>query len=362
MSEQDLNREDNQTTEELIETEITEEEITEEEIAEEAAEDVIEEPTEPDSPAAEPPRARPSKPIDLVERMDNPLWRAPLRRAKASRAARAKKFFLTLLLLVCLGVFVYAGYQLFLIGREYIAARVLYKGVTSSYTTMTDVTAEAEEAEDAEADETEPVEETPADELPDWFRMLSVDFPALQGYNADAAAWLYLEGSDIINYPVMFSGNNSAYLRTSIDKKYALAGSIFLDGSNTPDFTDAHSLVYGHQMRDGSMFGTLQKYKEDENYYPEHMYFQIRTPEKAYRFQIFSYYDVSASNPVYTIYRETGTEEYGAWVEKAMAASYRSTGVTVTNMDRVVTLSTCSDDNDRFVVHGVLVGTVDTAE
>ncbi len=371
MSEQDLTREDQLVTDEDVvtpaETEVpaAEDVITPAETEVPAAEDVVT-PAEAEAPQPEtepiPEPKRVSKPIDLVERMDSALWRAPLRRAKASKKARAKKVLLTILLLACVCVFVYAGYQLITIAREYIVARNLYKDVASSYSTVTDVSAAAEEAAETEETEEETAEEEPVVELPDWYWMLSVDFEALQGYNPDAIGWLYLEGSDIINYPVMYSGNNSGYLRTSIDGKYALAGSIFLDGSNTPTFEDAHSLIYGHQMRDGSMFGTLQKFKEDDNFYTDHMYFQIRTPEKAYRFQIFSYYDVSVRNEVYTLFDEIGTDEYAAWIENITAASYRPTGITVTAQDRVVTLSTCSDDNDRFVVHGVLVGTVDETE
>lgn len=187
-----------------------------------------------------------------------------------------------------------------------------------------------------------------------WQEMMDVDMEALQNINPDVAGWIYIEGTDI-SYPIMFSGDDEAYLRTTIDKQYATAGSIFLEGYNLKDFSDSHNIIYGHNMRNLSMFGKLRYYKSDENYYDEHKYFQIITPTGKYRFEIFSYFDTEPGSWVYTVpyYDDPEFQEY---IDKLVSHSYRKVSVanSVTSGDKVVTLSTCSAQKMRFTVHGYL--------
>ncbi len=186
-----------------------------------------------------------------------------------------------------------------------------------------------------------------------WDSMIDVDFDSLQQINPDVVAWIYVEGTDI-SYPILYSGDDETYLRTTMEGESAKAGSIFLEGYNYPDFTDSHSIIYGHNMRNLSMFGTLKYYKSEEGYLDEHRYFQIITPDSKMRYEIFSYFDTEAASWVYAV-PYSDCEEFDDYISELLRHSYEVVDTEeVTSADRVVTLSTCSTSGMRFTVHGVL--------
>ena len=188
----------------------------------------------------------------------------------------------------------------------------------------------------------------------DWKNMIDVDFSNLTKINSDVAGWIYVEGTDI-SYPIMYSGDDETYLRTTINKEHATAGSIFLEGYNLPDFSDSHSIVYGHNMRYLSMFGSLKLYKENEDYYDSHRYFQIITPKAKMRFEIFSYFDTEPASWVYTVpYYDN--QEFSDYINELLSHSYiKLDNYDIDSSDKVVTLSTCSGSEMRFTIHGKLV-------
>ena len=188
----------------------------------------------------------------------------------------------------------------------------------------------------------------------DWKNMIDVDFSNLTKINSDVAGWIYVEGTDI-SYPIMYSGDDETYLRTTINKEHATAGSIFLEGYNLPDFSDSHSIVYGHNMRNLSMFGSLKLYKENEDYYDSHRYFQIITPTAKMRFEIFSYFDTEPASWVYTVpYYDN--QEFSDYINELLSHSYiKLDNYDIDSSDKVVTLSTCSGSEMRFTIHGKLV-------
>ena len=188
----------------------------------------------------------------------------------------------------------------------------------------------------------------------DWKNMIDVDFSNLTKINSDVAGWIYVEGTDI-SYPIMYSGDDETYLRTTINKEHATAGSIFLEGYNLPDFSDSHSIVYGHNMRYLSMFGSLKLYKENEDYYDSHRYFQIITPKAKMRFEIFSYFDTEPASWVYTVpYYDN--QEFSDYINELLSHSYiKLDNFDIDSSDKVVTLSTCSGSEMRFTIHGKLV-------
>ena len=186
-----------------------------------------------------------------------------------------------------------------------------------------------------------------------WDSMIDVDFDSLQQINPDVVAWIYVEGTDI-SYPILYSGDDETYLRTTMEGESAKAGSIFLEGYNYPDFKDSHSIIYGHNMRNLSMFGTLKYYKSEEGYMDEHRYFQIITPDSKMRYEIFSYFDTEAASWVYAV-PYSDCEEFEDYISELLRHSYEVADTEeVTSADRVVTLSTCSTSGMRFTVHGVL--------
>lgn len=192
----------------------------------------------------------------------------------------------------------------------------------------------------------------------DWNDDTRIQFDALKKENPDIMAWLRFDNFDDvhISYPVLYSGDDSKYLRSDIYGNYHIAGCIFLEGLNNPDFTDYHSIIYGHNMRNTTMFGDLKRYKNDEGFYEKNQFFNVYTADKVYRYQIFSYYDVDEDSDIYTV-GYGADDSWQAMIDKMVASSMKDTGIHPTKDDKVVTLSTCSKagETKRFVVHGVLV-------
>lgn len=191
----------------------------------------------------------------------------------------------------------------------------------------------------------------------EWYDMVDVDVAALQAINSDVIGWIYVEGTDI-SYPILYSGDDEKYLRRTMDGQSATAGSIFLEGYNLPDFSDSHSILYGHNMRNLTMFGTLKYYKSEDGYLDEHKYFQIITTEGKYRYEIFSYFDTEPASWVYAVPYCEG-EEFESYIADLKSYSYEKieTENEVNSADKIITLSTCSAGEMRFTLHGYMSDT-----
>ena len=187
-----------------------------------------------------------------------------------------------------------------------------------------------------------------------WWELADVRLEELSLKYPDVIGWLYFENEDI-SYPIVWSGDNEKYLRRAYTGRGTSAGSIFLDGDSSPDLSDQHSIIYGHNMRDDTMFGRLAFYKEKEGYYDDHRYFQIFTGDRVRRYEIFAYAYVPVSHKVFEIYGDK-TEDFWNMIIALESDSYQKTDVKLNDRDSVVTLSTCDgNDSTRFIVSAVLV-------
>ena len=189
-----------------------------------------------------------------------------------------------------------------------------------------------------------------------WYDSVFVNLGELQKENADVVAWIRFDHMDL-SYPIMYSGDNETYLHADLNREYSKAGTLFVDQKNQPDFSDGNTIVYGHNMKNGSMFGKLKKYKKD-GFYEENQYFTIYTKDAAMRYHIFAYYDTDETDSYYFTSYE-GEEALGNLFSEFQRKSYYDTGVEVTPEDKTVTLSTCSAEGMRFLVIGVLEETHD---
>lgn len=170
----------------------------------------------------------------------------------------------------------------------------------------------------------------------------------LKEQNSDIVGWIAFENMEL-SYPIMWCGDDEYYLRHTFSGEINSSGSIFMEANNQPDFEDYHTIIYGHNMRNLSMFGRLKNYKT-KDFYEGNEYFVIYTENSVYRYRIFSYYDISEESDVYTV--GFGPDEnYRNFVNKMLKRSYYDTGVEVTEQDKIITLSTCSTEGNRFVVH-----------
>jgi len=180
---------------------------------------------------------------------------------------------------------------------------------------------------------------------------IEVDFDALWEINSDVVAWLVSPDTGI-NYPVLQAPDNDYYLHRLIDGNWNDNGSLFLDYRCSGDFSDENSIIYGHNMRSGAMFGNLVKYK-DQNYYDEHSDIYLVTPERQYRLDLFAGCIIESDAD---IYQNHVSQEY---LQRCIARSTFQPDHVVVPEGPILTLSTCSYEfqNARYVVLGVLVPT-----
>lgn len=177
--------------------------------------------------------------------------------------------------------------------------------------------------------------------------------------NHDFAGWLSIEGTKI-DYPVMFTPEEPEYyLRKAFDGSYAISGSLFIGEGCEPD--GSHVIIYGHHMKDGTMFGSLADYA-DRDYWAEHPTIRFDTLETDGEYEVLSafysrVYKVN-ENDVFRYYQYADLSEperFAEFVEQAQEAALYDTGVTAEYGDKLLTLSTCSyhTTDGRFVVVAV---------
>ena len=187
-----------------------------------------------------------------------------------------------------------------------------------------------------------------------------MDFDKLKSVNEDVVGWIYVDALPDISYPIVKGKDNQTYLHQTYEKNYNFAGTIFVDYENSGDFSDCNTLVYGHNMKNGSMFGHLKKFREDDKLYKQDKYFWILTPERNYRYEIITAYTTGVNSDTYTLFKGPG-EEFEKYLETIKGYSEIQTDDTdLTIKDRIVTLSTCTgNESTRFVVQGKRVDAED---
>ncbi len=182
---------------------------------------------------------------------------------------------------------------------------------------------------------------------------ITVDFDALHEENPDIIAWVYCPDT-VISYPVVQSTDNKYYLRRGVDGSRRVAGCIFADFRNAPDFSDENVIIYGHNMTDDTMFGLLPEYAAQE-FYEEHPTWYLLTPETDYKVELFAGFVTSTSSPIYSTEHKT-TEDGYPIMDKAWSDSNFHGGPPPAEGERTVTLSTCSYEfsGARYVLIGTL--------
>lgn len=255
------------------------------------------------------------------------------------------KVILIIVLAVCVGLFVYSGLNLIKINKEYKEARDYYDKLSETYVSVAqepekDTTSDAVEVDESAADK----EVCP----------ITVDFNNLLATNKDVCAWIYSPDT-VINYVVVQGEDNNNYLHHKLDGTYNASGTLFIDCECSPNFSGANTIIYGHNMKDGSMFASLHNYV-DQSYYDAHPIMYISTPAGDYKLEIFSCFTCDFDADTYTL-SFASEAEYSAFLNKMVSQSNVKTNVSVDSSERIVTLSTCTYeyDNARYVVMGKLV-------
>ena len=250
---------------------------------------------------------------------------------------------LTIALIVAIAVFCYAAFNLYHIYTE-------YKKGTDEYNQIEEMAVTERDADSAEVAGPSAQIKPP----------IEVDFDKLKSVNEDVVGWIYVDALPDISYPIVKGKDNQTYLHQTYEKNYNFAGTIFVDYENSGDFSDCNTLVYGHNMKNGSMFGHLKKFREDDKLYKQDKYFWILTPERNYRYEIITAYTTGVNSDTYTLFKGPG-EEFEKYLETIKGYSEIQTDDTdLTIKDKIVTLSTCTgNESTRFVVQGKRVDAED---
>ena len=257
-----------------------------------------------------------------------------------------KKAFRNIAIILLLGVFAFSAWKVSETLLAYRKSELFYEELTQ-YISIPG--ADSKHAKKPSLfDPTESAQVQPQKEIP-W---PEVDFSALQAINEDVVGWIYIPDTEI-NYPVVQGEDNDQYLYHLLTGAYNGSGSIFLDAGVASDFSGKNSPVYGHNMKNGSMFAGLMDYKSQE-FFDQHPKAYLMTPEKNYVVHLFSGYVIDAWGNAWDIAFADG--KFGEWLCDLQSRSLFSSSVIPEEDDCVLTLSTCSYEvtEGRFVVHGIL--------
>ena len=267
--------------------------------------------------------------------------------AKNEKNRKKKNRVFIIIFIICIAVAAFAGFKLISIGLSYKQADDEYVAL-KEYTTQADVKEpESDTADDAGEDQTENPDQPP----------IEVDFEALQSINPDIIGWIYI-GVEDISYPIVQADDNDYYLHRTVEGTDNFAGSIFLEYQNSPDFSDSNSIIYGHNMKDLSMFAKLHFIYEYEDYLIDDK-FWIITPEASYEYQMFNIEYTVSDGDAYTLFSGP-SEDVTDYISRKAASSLVQFPLNdYDENSKIVTLSTCTSSygEGRYVVQGIRIGT-----
>jgi len=184
------------------------------------------------------------------------------------------------------------------------------------------------------------------------------DLAALREINEDVLAWIVIPDTQL-SYPLMRGKDNKYYLEHTWKGEISSAGSIFMERLNSEDFSNYHTVIYGHRMADGTMFGSLKHYTTEEHF-KQHPYVYIYDDNGAHRYEIFAAYEAPVGSRTYQV-GFTDDENKKEFLNYCAEKSVVDTGIMPAVEDKIITLSTCTaagSEKSRWVVQARLCGNI----
>ncbi|WP_282434296.1 class B sortase [Bacillus sp. DNRA2] len=171
--------------------------------------------------------------------------------------------------------------------------------------------------------------------------------------NDEYVGWISIDDTRI-DYPVVKTVNNDFYLTHNFYKEKDKTGSIFIDYRNSVDQLDKNTILYGHNMKDNSMFGSLSKFK-DQSFFENHKNISFELFNDTYTWEIFSVYTDKDTDWLKTSF--TTAEEFTKYIQIVRARSLIKVPAEVVYEDTLLTLSTCTnvDEDERIIIHAKLI-------
>ncbi len=302
-------------------------------------------------PAAEP--AGGSQPIVRNKRGGaHPAAHDKQGRLRGSSPEKKVKIQHMIILIGLIVIFVVSGSFFISDLREYKTAENEYEKITESTIKLPDSNTKPARVE-VDGEEYD---------IPFEFPNLVIDFDKLEAANADFVGVLHIPALEL-TYPVAHSKDNSEYLSRTFEGTRNASGCIFMDMYAKEDLTDSNTFIFGHNMKNQSMFGSLKRFSSDKGLCDKHPYIYLFTPGKVYRYRIFSYFPTPVDSYIYNGY--TGEEGYDAYIQKSLRDSqYKEADLSEIDFKEypnLLTLSTCfgTQHTHNFIVQGALVETLD---
>lgn len=193
-----------------------------------------------------------------------------------------------------------------------------------------------------------PVEDDPVME-----EMTGISLAALREVNPDVTGWIRIPETKV-DYPILQGEDNDFYLNHTWEKEPNSLGSIFLEHQSSSNMTDYNTIIYGHNMKNGAMFGDLDLFSL-QRFWENHPYVYILTDDGVYRYEIFAFCQAEVESLTYGLNpRRTDTKE--KFLNLSLETAWYDTGIKPPVTDRILTLSTCSGGGytHRFVVQARL--------
>lgn len=267
-----------------------------------------------------------------------------------------KKTLKKILKALMLAVFVFSVIMLLRQWKDNTAGDAVYADAMaiahSTTAVQTTVPRQEESVQQPETPETTWVV-APVENDPVMDEMAQINLAALREANPDVVGWIRIPDTKI-DYPLMQGEDNDFYLKHTWDKQPNSVGSIFLEHLNSSDLTDYNTIVYGHNMKNGLMFGDLPDFSI-QKHWQTHPYVYLLTDAGVYRYEIFAFYLAEVDSLTYSMNPAQDITKTD-FLNLAMEKNRIQTGIEPALTDRILTLSTCSGGSyaNRYVVQARL--------
>lgn len=272
------------------------------------------------------------------------------RKKYKKRKFKKKKnnIFLRLMEIICIGLIIYSGYRIYLWYCDNINIEQEINNIADS-------------ANVQEVDDTENVTIVKSDEdksNPYWdyikMKLIDVDFSELEKTNSDVAGWIQVNGTNI-NYPFVQTTDNDYYLTHSFNKKYNQAGWVFLDYRNNVKSFNKNTIIYAHSRLDKTMFGSLKNLLQSDWYSNTNNHvIKLSTKNQNTLWQVFSVYHIPTTSD-YLKVNFKNNSEFTSFTKMLQNRSVYKFNTTVTEKDKILTLSTCYKNDQKMVMHAKLI-------
>jgi len=269
---------------------------------------------------------------------------------KKTKSTRTNRIISNILIVVFASTFLYSAYKLYSANQNYVEEAKFNEQIKDAgFRPDFDFDLTTDSITDPTPAPTEDETPLPTDDKGKVVRNPSI-VRAKREITEDFVGWLVIPNTKI-DYAFMQGADNEKYLRTSIYGTYLFAGSLFLDYRCANDFSNFNSIIYGHSMNNGSMFGQLKNFK-NANFFNNNPYGKLAISSATYTLEIFAYIDIPADDDIIygTIYGYSNSATTFLEYVKTNARHYRE--LNLTENDHILTLSTCGYDFDghRIVV------------